>query len=226
LFLQHVAQEENIPVENLEILSGHISQYPLLGIEVWNVTIFDATTGQPYPVLYNLDQQTFSDDPYEYEFAVRETYTALFGKLDEALFYRLQIAGDGEIIPVMIWVIAPPKPPDAEIFALLAAKYPEAQESMELYGVPFHVDDSDLMQEIENEYTRLATAHVDAAVAPLLAELESRGYEVTSIPGMPLLGASLPKEMILEMGDREDVGKISLDEEATLPEATPAPGAS
>ncbi len=57
---------------------------------------------------------------------------------------------------------------------------------------------------------------------PLVTELEQQGFPVTTYEGMPTFTAVLPKNVILELSIREDVGNISLADIKESPELNSA----
>jgi len=63
----------------------------------------------------------------------------------------------------------------------------------------------------------MVAADTDEIVQPVADYLQSRGYTVSAAPGIQMIAANLPKEIILELAQRPDIGSITLQDYETNP---------
>lgn len=216
--LTYIAKQEGIPIDALSIVADHSTEYPNLGRQFQVVTVLDTRPqGQVYKLLVDLRSGRVEEDVSALLAAEARAHQARYGKLQPALYERLQLLNEDETLPVAIWVAAGPGQSLAEqqatIFATLAAKYPEVQAAIDHLGKPMDVSDPELRQRIEDEYLALLTDQTDMRALPLVTELRRRGFAVTTYSGMPSFTAVLPKRLILELARRPDVSAIYLTEE-------------
>ena len=221
--LLHIAKREGIPLEVLQVVDDHPTEYPNLGRQFQVVTIVDTRPqGQIYKLLVDLKSGHIEEDISALMAAETQAYQKRYGKLQPALYERLQVLKDDEALPVAIWLTSGTEQSLAELqkmaFDYLAAKYPEAREAMKRFGKPIDVADPELRQRIENEYLAFLAAQTESRVQPLARELESKGFAVTTYTGMPSLTAVLPKRVILELAQRPEVSAIYLVEKEAQPE--------
>jgi hypothetical protein len=182
------------------------------------VTLLDTRPrGEIYKLLVDLSDGRIEEDISALLNAETQAYQAEYGRLEIALYNRLQEIGENDTLPVAIWIAPQPGQTASDlqqtIFTALAAKYPEAREAMERSGKPMDVDNPELAAQIEAEYVAMLNNEIEARVAPLLQELRRRGFSVTTLDGMPSIAVTLPKSVILELSQREDIGCIYLIEE-------------
>ncbi|NJO84226.1 MAG: VCBS repeat-containing protein [Blastochloris sp.] len=141
-------------------------------------------------------------------------HTAKYGKLEPALYDRLQGMQDAETVTVQIWTVAAPgqRLDELETAArdTLAAKYPEARAAVENGGLPSDVESPALAERIAQEYSAMVESAVSQRIQPVVADLAAQGVSVQSSAGMPAVTAPLSKQTILQLAQREDVGNIAL----------------
>jgi hypothetical protein len=227
--LAYIAAQESIPADVLQVVTDHPTEYPNLGRRFQVVTLLDTRPqGQVYKLLVDLQSGQIGEDVSALLAAEDQARQSRYGKLQPTLYERLQTMKDDESVLVAIWVVAGPGQTlterQAAAFATVAAKHPEAREAMQRLGKPMDVSDPDLAKQIEAEYAALMTSGISTRVQPLVDELERQGFTVTVFEGMPSLTATLPKNVILELSQRDDVSAIYLIEESSHPEqdfATP-----
>jgi hypothetical protein len=223
----YIAAQENIPADVLQVVADHPTEYPNLGRRFQVVTLLDTRPqGQVYKLLVDLQSGQIGEDVSALLAAEDQARQSRYGKLQPALYQRLQTLRDDEPLPVAIWIAAGPGQSLAEqqaaAFATVAAKYPEAQEAMQRSGKPMDVSDPVLARQIEAEYVALINAEMNTRVQPLVDELKRRGFVVTVFEGMPSVTATLPKSVIIELSQRDDVSAIYLIEEGSHPELASA----
>lgn len=187
----------------------------LLGRTFQAVTVLDLGSGHFYQVLVDLNSGQV-EERAAVEEVEAQRYRAEYGKLQPALYERLQTMRDEEMVHVTLWVVVPVGQSLAErqaaIFAELAARYPEAQAAIEQGGKPMDVSDPALAERIYQEYVQRLNAETAARIRPLVEVLEAQGFAVETSPGLPAVTATLPKRIIQMLVEREDVGAIYLSE--------------
>jgi len=221
--LTYIAKREGIPTDLLSIVADHPTEYPNLGRQFQVVTVLDTRPqGQVYKLLVDLRSGRVEEDVSALLRAESRAHQSRYGKLQPALYERLQNLKDDEMVPVAIWVAASPGQNLAEqqaaAFTVLAARYPEVQAAIDRFGKPMDVNDPVLRQHVESEYLALLADQMEARTRPLVTELERRGFAITTYPGLPSFTAVLPKHVILELSQRPDVSAIYLTEVEAEPE--------
>jgi hypothetical protein len=220
--LAYIANREGIPADDLKVVADHPTEYPNLGRKFQVITLVDTRPqGQVYKLLVDLQSGHIEQDVSALLAAEARAHQARYGKLQRALYERLQPLKDDETLPVAIWVAASPGQSLAEqqarAFAVLAARYPEVREVMERFGKPMDVSDPELRQRVESEYLALLAAQTEARTQPLVTELGRRGFTIATYTGMPFFTAVLPKRVVLELARRPDVSAIYLIETKEQP---------
>ena len=214
--LLYVSEREGIPTEGLLIINDYERAFPLIGCAFRAVTILDirTTEGQAYSVLVDLTNGRIEEDVNGVEAAEEAAYQARYGKFHPSLYERLQKVGDDDLLPVAIWVAGDAKVrTQEEVFAELAAQYPEVAAAIERGRKPFEVDDPALAEEIRREYRRMRAEDTAVRIEPLVDHLGRRGFAVRMYGAMPSVSGILPKKVIEELAERDDVGLIYLIEE-------------
>jgi len=215
--LEYIAKRDGIPVEALIIEADHPTEYPSLGRKFQVVTLIDnRPNGQIYKLLMDLADGRIEENISALLDAEAQAYQLKYGKLDTALYQRLQELGNNDTLTVAIWMASQPHKTQADLqqaaFATLAVKYPEAQAAMQRSGKPMDVDDPELARKIEADYMVLIGDEMKTRTLPLVTELQQRKFAVTTYEGMPSFTAVLPKRVILELSKREDVSGLYLAE--------------
>jgi hypothetical protein len=220
--LAYIAGRKGIPSQALIVADDYSTEYPALGREFQVVTLLDTRPeGQIYKLLVDLADGRIEENLSSLQAAEAKSNQSRYGKLQPALYERVQTLRDEAMLPVAVWMTVQPGQTSAELqeaaFAVLAAKYPEAKAALDRSGKPMDVSDPELARRIEAEYVALLDAGVKARTEPLVTELKQRGFTVTTYEGMPSFTAILPKRVILELSQREDVGTIFLIEAEAQP---------
>ncbi|MBN1136291.1 MAG: S8 family serine peptidase [Anaerolineae bacterium] len=211
--LLYISRREGIPIEGLLIVNDYERAFPFIGRTFRAVTIFDvrSTSGREYNLLVDLKDGYIEEDVNGVEAAENAAYNAKYSKLHPALYERLQQVGDDDVLPIAIWVapVAGGRTQE-QVYAELAARYPEAAAAMERSGKPFDVADPAKAQEIWQAYWQMVTDDTAARVGPLVEYLSQIGFEPRTYGSMPSIVAALPKREIVRLAERLDVGAIYL----------------
>jgi len=213
--LAYIAASRDIPISALSIIVDHPTEYPNLGRKFQVVTLLDQRPGgRFYSLLVDLTDNRTEENISALLSAESQARQARYGKLEPALYTRLQALKDDDMVYVAVWMTAPQGKTMTEqqqtAFATLATKYPEAQSAMERSGKPMDVSDPALARRIESDYVALLNAGMKSRTQHLVTELQQRGFTVTTYDGMPAFATLVPKSVILELNRREDVGSIFL----------------
>jgi hypothetical protein len=213
--LAYLAQRERLTPENLVVVNEFRREAPLLGRTFQAVTVLDLESGRFFQVLVDLNNGQVRDRAAVEE-AEEERHRAKYGKLQPALYERLQAMREDETVTVTIWVAAPPGRSLAEqqaaAFATLAERYPQVRAAMERSGKPMDVDDPALAERIYEEYVQILNTEAASRIRPLVEALEAQGFAVRTAEGLPAVTATLPKSVISKITSRDDVGVIYLSE--------------
>jgi hypothetical protein len=217
--LEYISEREGIPIEGLFIGNDYEWAFPLIGRTFRAVTILDVRTdhGQEYNVLVDLADGSIEDDVNAIIAAEEAAYQAKCGKFYSSLCDRLQEVGDDDLLTVAITVRVAPSIQDRareEVYARLTAQYPEAAQALERDELPWDVDDPDLRREIRGEYRRMWAEQTAVWAGPLIDDLSERGFEVGAHGVEAPVAAVLPKKVIVELAEREDVKLIYLISES------------
>jgi hypothetical protein len=147
--LRYIAERYGVPVEQLAIVNEHRREYVELGRAFQAFTLLDLVNDRFFNLLVDLEGHAVVEDVAAIQRAEEDAYRQKYGKLDPALYERLQQAADDEPIEVAIWIAGRPRRSQQELFAELAAMFPEAQAAMERSGKPFDVQDPEVRAKIE-----------------------------------------------------------------------------
>lgn len=211
----YLAQREKIAPENLVIVNEFRRKALLLGQTFQAVTVLDTESNRFFQVLVDLDSGQV-EDRTAIEEAEEQHHRAKYGKLQPALYERLQAMREYETVTVTIWVAAPPGKSLAEqqaaAFATLTARYPQAREAMDRSGKPMDVDAPALAERIYEEYVQILSAETASRIRPLVKALEAQGFAVRTAEGLPSVTVTLSKRSVEELAARDDVGAIYLSE--------------
>lgn len=202
--LKYIARRENIPLERLFVVNEHRRNYPLLNRSFWFVTALDQEgEGHFYSAMLDLaDDSVVEVD--DIEAAEAKAQQARYGKLDPALYERLQTMRPNDTVEVAVWLTSPD-------YANLSAQVGKA--GLELAERPWQsASDRATIAKMEAEYSRLLVeAHLEQQ-RPLANWLQSEGYRVKFQRGLPSLIAHLPKRTITKLTQRNDVTAVYLAE--------------
>jgi hypothetical protein len=210
--LRYIAERYGIPVEQLAIVNEHRREYAELGRVFQAFTLLSLADNRFFNLLVDPEDHTVVEDVGAVQRAQEDAYRQRYGKLEPALYERLQQAADDEPIEVAIWIAGRPRRSQQELFAELAARFPEAQAAMERSGKPFDVQDPEVRARIEQAYDAMGKVDTQALVQPVVEFLQGQGYAVTTYDGLPSVTGVFPKQLILALSERPDVGRIFLIE--------------
>lgn len=128
--LHYLAEQREVASETLLIEQEHPRSYPLLGREFMAFTILDTNDGQAFVLLVDTATDEVVDDLATMEQANGEAHFARYGKLDPALYERLQTVDETTQLPVALWVVSDYGDIEEKLHSELAGKYPEVAEAL------------------------------------------------------------------------------------------------
>jgi hypothetical protein len=214
--LKFVAARHNIPLDKLLIVNEHERSFPLTGRKFRAFTVLDTRTSQSpsYSFLIDIATGKIEEDVAAVRAAEDAASSNKYGKLQPALYDRLQQVTDDTVLPIAIW-LAPRSNQRTipQVYAELAARFPEAAQALAKGGKPFDVNDPALAERIQQAYDQLLAEDMSARTQPVIDWLKGKGFTVTNYAGMPSVAARLPKWAILALATRDDVSMIYLTEE-------------
>lgn len=219
----YVNESYGVPATSLLVVTNHALAYPALQRHIQVVGLVDIRPGgQGYKVLVDPTSGRTTEDTTALAIAEAQALRRRIGKLSPDLQQRLQQITDQDQVPVGVWLAPQPGQTLADLqqvaFALVAAKYPEARTALALTGIPMAVDDPQRAKQIEADYNALLNAAMEVRTAAVVAELRRQGFTVTTYQGMPTFAATLPKSIILNLGQLDIVGSIDLIDAQEAPD--------
>jgi len=215
-----VAEKYAVPIEHLLIEYELETPYPLSSRTFHYFKI--ANTRDNQWTTYSLSVETttgaIEEDLAVLEEAERIAHVTKYGKMEPALWVRLQQVTDDTVLPVAIWVAGQPTRTEAELLAILAAEFPEAGKAMAMGAKPVEVENPALSLRIQQRYEELITANVSERRQPVEMWLTEQGYRFERIEGMPSFTANLPKAVLQKLAQLDGVGLLYLIEAEAVPE--------
>lgn len=150
--ISYISEKYGISSDYLTVLSASLDESKLTDRNIHLITLLDTSAeGDIYKVWVDLDSEEVSDDFWVLDEQETQAYEERYGKFEAILWEKLSGLVDSDPISVVIWVkrnnIASIS--QRELYAEVAAKYPEAQEALEISGKPMAVSNSDLSAQIE-----------------------------------------------------------------------------
>lgn len=218
IVLRYIAEQYHIPQEQLVIANEHRREYPNIGRRFVAFTLLDSVGQRFFNLMVDLKDRTVVEDVAAVAQAEADAERAKYGKLEPALYERLQKAADNELVEVAFWIAGRPRRSQEELYVELAARFPEAGAAMNRSGKPFDIEDTAVRTKIEQAYAAMLEADVQPLVQPVVAALAAQGYTVTSYGGLPSVTAVLPKRVILALVQRPDIGRAFLIEGELQPQ--------
>jgi len=209
--LRYIAEREGIAPDKLEVAGEEPLTFEFLGKSYIYVTLFHTLpeSSQVFSLLVDPITKTVEPDFNAIQASDRAAQYAHYGKLEPALYDRLQKSGDDEEIFVAIWLAhSTTERSMDEIIAAVIARYPEAGKALAEEGIIWDVDDPKLSVEIQVEYERLIAENMAVRGDALVVWLQTEGFTGEATSGMPVVYVKLPKETILATAQREDVARI------------------
>jgi len=212
--LQHIAQTHNIPIEQLDVISRTEAHYRMIDKRLWCMKISDHESDEMYAVSIDMDGNIVDETAIKDE--ERKAYVEKYGKLEPALYDRLQGASGGELIKVGIWLT------------------PIDSESIEK-EVLSKIDEDKRTDGNVTTRSEIFAAKKEAyslKEKPVIDYLNAKGFEIIYASfSAPLIFAELLREEIIALEERDDVVRISLSkicepetsEPMILPKGTPIP---
>lgn len=210
--VQYIAVREGIPLTNLLIAHEHPRSFPLLGRQFMAFTIFDQAARRSFHVMVDLKDGNVVDDVATVEQAEADARRVKYGKLQPALYERLQTADTDEMLPVAIWVGGEYGRSRETLYDILADRYPEVHDALAHHLSPFDVHNPGLSQRIQSEYEQMHQADIATRLNPVVTYLKSQGTNAKTHFLLPSITVTLTKSAILELAKRDDVQTVYLVE--------------
>jgi subtilisin family serine protease len=213
--LAFIAQREAIAAGDLLVVTDFERAAPLLGRAFQAVTIFDSAKGRSFDLLVDRQSGQF-EERADIERAEQQARWSQYGRLEPALYDRLQELKDDDTLTVLLWTAAGAgqrlDQVEQTAQAALAAKYPEVRAALDRGASPLAVTDDALSNRINKEYLALIEAVMARRREALVKTLTEQGIATTRTEGLPAITATLPKRAILALAQRADIGKLALME--------------
>jgi len=229
--LQYVSKTHGIPVEELTVSHKVQPHYWVIDKKMWCMKIdmkkWNLNKG-PLPmfdeVCVDLDGNIVNES--EFREQDKKAYREKYGKLEPDLYYRLQSMQPNETIKVIIDLVGVDtkaierevlsKYPNIEIIENLTESFSITRDpNRDVIGhIPVFLKDGKLSREerlkIRDEFYVAKREAYAQKEKPLLDYLTAKGYDARGAKGVPTVFATLPKEEIIALQERDDVAKIWL----------------
>jgi len=218
--LKFISEQQSIPVGELRVAGEEPLEFPLLGRHYTLVTILHGLSDTFREFSLLVDPTTLQIEPDVNAIRTLENvaHQAKYGKLDVALYERLETVGDEAMVPIVIWAAhTEAERSHEELVAELIKLYPEAAKAWQEYGVAWAMEDTELSETIERKYSELSSINIGLRTQALIEWLKERGYSVHEFSGMPALSTTVTKRDIVALAEREDVAQIHLNDPKTVP---------
>lgn len=208
--LAFIAEKYAVPIEHLLIEYELETPYPLSGRTFHYFKIANTRDAQWTTYSLSVEPTTgaIEEDLTALEAAERAAYVIKYGKMEPALWARLQQVTDDTVLPVAIWVAGRPTRSEEEILAILAAEFPEAEKALAAGSKPIAVENSELSLRIQQRYEELINENISGRHQPVEAWLTEQGYSFERIEGMPSFTAKLPKAALQKLAQLDGVGLL------------------
>ena len=200
--LQHIAQTQDIPIEQLSVVYKTQAHYRMIDKKLWCMKISDHKSDEMYAASMDMDGNIV--DESEIKGQDSKAYTGKYGKLEPALYDRLRDASGEEMIKVGIWLT----PIDGEriekeiLSKCLSGNRPVPDDKEGRMGGG---------SAVRNEIFAAKKEAYALKEKPVIDHLKAKGFEIIYASfSAPLIFAELPREEIIALGGRDDIGKIYL----------------
>jgi len=180
--IKYISERYNVPSENLSILNEGEATFSLTGQNVRAVKMLDVETMKIYGLYIDTNGEIVNIETIKARES--EEYTTKYGKLERALFDRMQNTGSDELIEVVIWL------PSTNTYVPKPRSFTEDE-----FG--------EFLASRKNAYS--------IKQEPIVDFITTSGFQVVyrSLYS-PMVFAKLPKSMIIELQSRPDVDMIYL----------------
>ena len=130
----------------------------------------------------------------------------------------MQTVGEEEELAIAVWVSGERGRSRAELFAILADRYPEAREAIERHASPFDVENRALSEKMKDEYNRMQQEYIAVRVQPLVQFFRDQNIDVHTYITAPTVVVTVGKDVIRTLTERNDVQIIYHVESEGQPE--------
>jgi hypothetical protein len=215
------APKYSIPLENLVVEYEVRQEFPLIGrpFQYFKISDEQRPGSTTYSVLVDITTHAVEEDLAALEAAEAAAHRAKYGKLEVALYDRLQGVRDETVLRVAIWVGGRALYNRDEVYAIIISKFPEAAEAVAGGGKPGEVNDPELALRIQARFEELMAKNTGSQRQAVQAWLATQGYTGQSDNARPILYAELPKSIILQLSLLAGIGQIYLDGVSVEPKA-------
>ncbi len=180
--------------------------YPLLGVVIYETKFVDEA-GTTYSVAV-----TPAGDPVsveELDRAEQEAYERKFGKIDRPLLQALRGRAADDVVNVAIWLKTVSEPNEVSVEAPAVQSNSGSLSGRDELKVPlFDAAALAQMQSLEQALEMAETARVERTTAPVVEELNARGYRAVPSALAPVVNVALPVRLIRAWAHRPEVDRI------------------
>ncbi|HXG06803.1 MAG TPA: hypothetical protein VNI77_05695 [Nitrososphaera sp.] len=199
-----IAGKYNKNAEDLFVYGSTVMNLPTTQVKAYGYTITQKDYGWTKEI--TIDENGKELDPEQLLADEIAAHDKKYGKLNQALIDRLAAASPDEIVSVIITIKLPPHTADIPV---------EPEMDSQRWN-NMMAEERQAHRKLEEEYeTKNKAYHLkrtQQAIAPVLDRLQSLGYDVKEVEGIPMLTVKLPIGFIKTVESWSEVWKISLDE--------------
>lgn len=215
LAMGFIANEHNIPKEELKFGSEQAVTFPMLGRNYIYVTIHHNAPDQFHLFSLLVDPVTKEIEP-DYNIvraAENAAYRNKYGRFEPALYERLLTVKDDELLPIAVWASHLNENRSYEqIVDEVIERFPDAKKAFDEQGSLWLVENTELSAQIQVYYEQLLAENAALRLQSSVDLLTKQGYKIDQLVGLPALSAKLPKKLVIELGNRDDISMIYLAE--------------
>jgi hypothetical protein len=176
--LEIASGQTGVPGSELTVLASAPVVLTEQGITVYEVKVLHEAGEAVYQV--TLDEDGNQYDMEALTQAEGDLYTSRYGALNKDFFDQLQKAPPGQIFPVVLWVREPFTDPT------------------ELFPDPESEPSEDELESAEADIDAARRESVQAAVAPVVSQLEAYGFLAEADELVPVIATKVPAQILLD----------------------------
>ena len=151
---EYVSSKYGIPLNQLIITYQNETNYPFSEKKYWGIVFLGKENNIAYQVFVDMNDGSVIEDVSLLEEAENEAKFSKYGKLEPALFNRLQTMKLEDEVLVAIWTAGTPKRSKEEKILELAASDDNVKKALARSGNPFDIDDKDIKFKVKEKYFR------------------------------------------------------------------------
>ena len=204
------SQKSGIPVEDVYVGVPAIITYTVTLKSVWEASVGDQAGNRMEIVTVDRSTQEVIDGRITYE-AEQKARIEKYGKLDPALYERLQTLSDDELVQISIWFSGVDVD---QLRAEISAKYPDAKL---IDSRPSNETDLKLYEQIYKEMVDVEINAYRSQGVPIVDEVEKAGGKILySSQRAPLIFAEVSKKTVYLIAAMEQAESLSLNSTVEL----------